>query len=169
MTTIDLLNKGLTEIPYWLKDRNDIFELDLSYNKITEIKNLPPNLQYLWLNNNKITEIKNLPPNLLLLYLFGNHYITEIKNLPSNLQELCLSYNQITRLPFELSLLNRLETLYYCNNPFEYIHPATRRWLRRFERNNENTKVYSDSQNIHNSNIQKSFRKSVVNIMKDKI
>jgi len=56
---------------------------------------------------------------------------------------------------------------YFCN-PIENIHPLVQRWLNRLNRRvNDNNKVYSDGQNIHNSTIQKSFRNSLGNLLKD--
>lgn len=45
----------------------------------------------------------------------------------------------------------------YHDNPIEYIQLIDR-WLERFNDGiTDNNKVYNDSQNIHNSNIQKSL------------
>ena len=38
--------------------------MNISYNRISEIKNLPSPLFYLYIAHNKIVEIKNLPPHL---------------------------------------------------------------------------------------------------------
>jgi len=65
--------------------------------------------------------------------------------------------------------LKQLNKFYYHDNPIENIHPLVQRWLdRRLNRRvNNNNKVYSDRQNIHNSTIQKSFRNSLGNLLKD--
>ena len=58
----------------------------------------------------------------------------------------------------------------YSDNQIEYRHPLVERWLERLYRGviGGNNKVYSDGQNIHNSNIQKYFRNSLGNLTKDK-
>ena len=145
-----------------------IWSVDLSCNQISTIENLPDSLRELWLDNNRITKIKNLPNNLQTLSLLNNR-ITKIENLPENLHILYLDNNQITELSLSLLELKQLNKFYYHDNPIENIHPLVQRWLdRRLNRRvNNNNKVYSDRQNIHNSTIQKSFRNSLGNLLKD--
>jgi len=65
--------------------------------------------------------------------------------------------------------LRHLTTFDDCGNPIENIHPLVERWLDRLNRGTigDNNKVYSDGQNIHNSTIQKSFKNSLGNLLKD--
>ena len=143
--------------------------LDLSNNQITKIENLPNSLQELDLGINQITKIENLPENLQRLDLFNNQ-ITKIEKLPDSLQELYLENNQILEIPLSLLESRHLTAFDYCNNPIENIHPLVQRWLERLNHGTigGNNKVYSDGQNIHNSTIQKSFRNSLGNLLKDK-
>jgi len=77
--------------------------------------------------------------------------------------------NKITELPSLLLELRYIREFYHHNNPIENINPLVERWLQRLNRRvNDNNKVYSDGQNIHNSTIQKSFRESLGNLLKDK-
>jgi len=161
----------------WLNDNkikkienlpNSLQMLLLSDNMITKIENLPNSLQILLLSNNQITKIENLPNLLRELYLCNN-IITKIENLPDLLQELGLSSNKITELPLLLLEHKNINIIYYFSNPIEFIHPLVERWLRRLNRKvTSNNKVYSDSQNVHNSSIQISFRDSLENLLKDK-
>jgi len=65
--------------------------------------------------------------------------------------------------------LRHIIYLLYHDNPIENIHPLVERWLERVNRRvNNNNEIYSDGQNIHNSTIQKSFRNSLGNLLKDK-
>jgi hypothetical protein len=146
----------------------------LSDNQIVELKEgvFPSGLQILYLSNNQIVELKEgvFPHGLQVLYLFRNK-IVELKEgvLPNGLQILDLYKNKIVELPIHLLNLRRLTDFEYLSNPIEDISIPVQRWLDRLNnRITQNNKVYSDSQNIHNSNIQKSFRKSLENIMKDK-
>jgi len=143
-------------------------KLYLLHNQITKIENLPENLQILHLDNNQIIKIENLPDSLQKLWL-DNNQITKIENLPRNLQFLYLHNNQILELPLFLLESRHLGNFGYSDNPIENVHPLVQRWLDRLNRRvNDNNKVYSDRQNIHNSNIQKSFRNSLGNLLKDK-
>ena len=81
-----------------------------------------------------------------------------------------LNDNKIVELPIHLLNLRRLTMFLYPGNPIENICLPVQRWLDRLNRRiTQNNQVYSDTQNIHNSNIQKSFRQSLENIMKDKL
>ena len=170
-------------------------ELDLSFNKIVELKEnvFPLNLQELDLDANEIVELKEnvFPINLVNLILTRNEIeelkenvfpinlqklllcqnkIVELKEnvFPINLQRLTLFSNKIEELPLHLLNLRRLTYIFYRNNPIKNISLPVQRWLYRLgRRNTDNNKVYSDNQNIHNSNIQRSFRQSLENIMRD--
>jgi len=149
--------------------------LNLSYNQIVELKEgvFPSGLQVLGLSNNQIIELKEgiFPSGLQEMYL-QNNQIIELKEgvFPSGLQVLSLSNNQIVELPIHLLNLRRLILIYYRGNPIERYSLSVQRWLDRLNQGlTINNQVYSDTQNIHNSNIQKSFRQSLENIMKDKL
>jgi len=81
-----------------------------SNNKITNLDNLPHNLEYLHCSDNKITSLDNLPPNLKELNC-SNNQINSLDNLPHNLKVLHCSYNQITNLDNLPLNLKRL----YCS------------------------------------------------------
>ena len=152
-------------------------ELDLSFNQITKIENIPSSLRKLNLSSNQITEIANLPSSLWKLNLSFNQ-ITKIENLPSSLHVLRIYMNKIKELPISLLELIHIYDFHYYNNPdenmrhddnpIEYIHPLVVRWLERLEDEETRYKVYSDGQNIHDSSIQKSFRNSLGNLLKDR-
>jgi hypothetical protein len=175
ITKIANLPSSLQEL--WLCDNqitkienlpDSLQKLCLDYNKITKIENLPENLQTLNLHHNEITKIENLPNLLYGLYLTYNQ-ITTIENLPDLLRELHVWNNRITKLPLCLLELKHLSDFHHHSNPIENIHSLVHRWLNRLnKRVNNNNKVYSDGQNIHNSSIQKSFRNSLENLLKDK-
>ena len=173
LQVLDLENNLITEIK-GLDKLVNLQILDLNDNKIIEIKEIDKlvNLQILDLHNNKIIEIKaiNNLINLKELYL-SNNKIIEIKAIDNlvNLQELDLDNNQIEELPLILCNLRNVSNIFYSNNPIEYIPLPVQRWLDRL--NNKittNNMVYNDKQNIHNRNIQNSFKNSLNNIFKDK-
>lgn len=124
-TTLYLSNLNLTEIPKEVNELEHITTLDLSGNKITEIKNLDKlkNLDILRLNDNKISRIENLGnlTNLELLFLNKNE-ITEIKSLESleQLKFLQLEENRITEIK-NVSSLKKLFIFFLSNNPIKKI------------------------------------------------
>jgi len=106
--------------------------------------------------------------SLITLNLYDNR-VTKITDIPNSLHKLWLENNEITELPLTLLELRNLSEFTYYDNPIEFIHPLIERWLRRLNKKiTDNNKVYSDGQNIHNSSIQKSFRNSLGNLLKDK-
>ncbi|MFT3912431.1 MAG: COR domain-containing protein [Ferruginibacter sp.] len=100
---LDLSNLNLAEIPEQLSEVSQLTFLDLSHNKLTEIKGLEKlnKLTHLYLGGNKINEIKGLEQltNLQQLYLWSNQ-ITEIKGLEQliYLTELGLAKNKLTEI-----------------------------------------------------------------------
>ena len=172
---LTLYNNQITEL------RDGVFpeglqNLDLRLNNIVELKPgvFPARLQYLFLSNNKIRELLEglFPTGLQKLYLdLGYNKIRELREgvFPPGLHDLHLDNNQILELPIHLLNLRRLTMFLYHGNPIENISLPVQRWLDRLNREiTENNQVYSDTQNIHNSNIQKSFRSSLENLMKYK-
>jgi hypothetical protein len=114
-------------------------KLDCEYNQLTQLDNLNlPMLQILYCNHNQITQLDNL-------------------NLPM-LQVLYCNHNQITQL--RLQHVQNLQYICYHNNEIEFITPNLLRAI-----NNNRQNIYSDSQNVHNHNIQECIRKSIHNII----
>ena len=98
---LDMSACGLTRIPECFKDNKNIISMDLSYNQITKIENLPPSLQYLDLSNNNISEIDKES----LEYLTNKHHGT--------LKSLFLTDNQISDMPlFIQEFFKRLDPGY---------------------------------------------------------
>jgi hypothetical protein len=150
--------KGLSEL-------TSLRSLALNDNKIKEIKGLSglTSLRYLWLSDNRMTEIKGLDglTNLQELWLNDNK-ITEIKGLSglTNLQELWLDNNKIIEVPFTIMNLRSLSVLVTnCG-----VHPIIERFLNR-NRIKMNKTIYDDSQNVHDSDIVKSVKQSIYNII----
>ena len=57
LTTLDISNKNLEELPSWVSECKKLENLNCSFNKITLLNNLPQTLNELYCNNNKITNI----------------------------------------------------------------------------------------------------------------
>lgn len=114
-TILDLSESRLIEIPLELAELTQLTSLDLSKNKLMEIKSLEnlTKLTELDLSNNKLVEVKGLDQltQLITLYLYDNQ-LTEIKGLDklTQLTHLYLHSNQLAEIK-GLDNLIRLETL----------------------------------------------------------
>ena len=158
------------------KSLTNLETLSLSVNQITEInedtfKSLT-NLQQLSISNNQIKEIKEDTfkslTNLHYLSLHGNQ-ITEIKKDTFgsliNLQTLYLSNNRITNLPLSILSCRRLYIFAIDGNELT-LDIRIQRFINRMN-NYNNHGIFKDSQNVHDSSIQKSTQDSINNLMKD--
>ena len=113
---LSLSNNQLTEFPS-LQHLNYLSVLDLSHNKIKEIKreNLPAEclLEEFSMHHNEITEIPEsigLLPNLIVLNL-NNNQISSVPESFSSLkqiQEIHLAFNNLSRVPLSLGRLTDL-------------------------------------------------------------
>jgi hypothetical protein len=143
--------------------------LGLYINKLTvlpdELFNLR-NLRSLSLNHNNLSilpkNIKKLT-NLHTLDISHNNLTVlpdEIGNL-TNLIILNFSNNKLTTIPITIiNIIVDSDTIYYDNNPFEYLSPQV---VRHLDKTIQET--YSDNQSVHNSSIQKCVINSINYIM----
>lgn len=144
---------------------DNIRYLNLSHNLINKIENLSNNITHLHLNYNFINKIENLTHNITHLNLAHNRILQiEFNTLPPKLISLDVSHNFIKELPIFLLELKHLQKFKYNNNPIIKISLPVQRWLNTINKL-ENNKIYMDKENVHNHNIQQSFRKSVENIL----
>ena len=152
----------------------DIKELDLSYNKLTQ---LPTEIGHLTLLtelslfDNKLTQLPTEIGNLTnLTYLsLSNNQLTqlprEIGNL-TQLTELYLYNNELTQLPSEIGQLTQLNYLDLFGNPIENtLNPIIQRFLHRIKNKRNQKNIYSDTQNVHSSSIQQSIKDSIHALM----
>ena len=72
ITTLDISDKKLKELPSWVSECKNLEILDCSRNNITHLDNLPPNLKKLYCHDNKITHLDNLPQRLKELECSNN-------------------------------------------------------------------------------------------------
>jgi Leucine-rich repeat (LRR) protein len=167
----------LTELQYLWIDNNQITEIKelekltrlkylfLSQNKITKITGLDKltRLEIVWLSSNKITHIEGLDSliNLQSLMLHNNE-IKEIKGIYelTNLKDLSLNKNKITSVPYRIMNLRNLTylSLDFC------VSTIIERFLDR-NQIKDNKTIYDDSQNVHDSNIARTIKQSIYNII----
>ena len=155
LTTLNLMHNNLTQLPVEIGQLPQLTILYLSRNKLThlpvEIGQLTQ-LTTLTLYDNNITQLPVEIGQLIqltTLYLHDNHYLTQ--------------------LPVEIGQLTQLTTLHLSDNPIEnLLNPIIQRVIQRIEhranRHNGNT-IYTDTQNVHSSSIQKSIRDSINKLM----
>lgn len=112
---LELSGKGIENLD-GLQYFNQVWNLQISNNKIKQLENLPLNLTQLNCSNNDITQIDKLPEHLKYLICSYNK-INIIENLPNPLISLVFSNNQMTHLP---QLTNNLQFINYSNNPIPH-------------------------------------------------
>jgi len=147
----EIYDTNVEYLPESIGNITSMEDLYLNFNKIKELplsfKNLI-NLKNLELNNNDITE---LPP------IFEN--LNKLKTLN-------ISNNNIMVLPTNIINAKGLFTFNYDNNPILTMQPQVKRFIDNLT-NGRN--FVRDSQNIHNSAVQKNLIKSIENITSQKI
>lgn len=147
----EIYNTYVEYLPESMGNLTKIEELYLHFNKI---KNVPQsfenmrNLKHLVLNDNDITELSPIFENL------------------TKLQILNISNNNILVLPTNIINAKGLITFNYDNNPILTMQPQVKRFIDNITNGNN---FVRDSQNIHNSTVQKNLIKSIENLTSQKI
>ena len=149
LTRLDISHNQLTEIPKSIGNLSNLTRLDISRNQLTDIPDRIGNLSNLTHLDISSNRLSTLPDWIGIL---------------RNLTTLEVNRNNLTSLPISLINLRNLAFFYYYDNPIEYIPPQVERLMGRRNGNN----LYSDSQSVHNTDIQRSFRESVERITKKK-
>ncbi|GMM36938.1 type 1 protein phosphatase-activating protein [Saccharomycopsis crataegensis] len=138
LVELDLYDNRIDHISSHINELVNLTTLDLSFNKIKNIKNLDNlvKLENLYLIQNKISDIKNLSTlqNLKNLELGGNRIQTisaELLTLPS-IEKLWLGKNRITKLEnldklknlkilsIQSNRISKIEGLEHCENLEEF-------------------------------------------------
>jgi len=155
---INISNTKITYIPSLSRFTN-LKKLNCSYNKLTQLPELPFTLTHLYCYYNKLTVLPKLPSILTDLRCYTNNisYLQEfpptltcldcdnnkllyLPELPSTLNALICYNNQLTLLP---ELPSTLKYLYSTHNPFIEYFDST---------------LYSNNKIIHHSKIISHFR-----------
>ena len=121
---LDYTNRGLNNdefkfiiAQYTPSEKNRIITLSIAGNNLTNLPDLPPNLQELYCYENKLISLPKLPITLNKLSC-ANNELTDLPNLPQNLQGLFCNHNKLVILP-ELPLT--LEALFCHNNQLRVL------------------------------------------------
>jgi len=135
ITTLDLDNQGLTELPDDLHLYTNLTclsccgnlltsldgvvfpptltDLVCSLNHLTSLDHLPSHIKYLWCGSNLLTSLDHLPSNLVALVCYNNQ-LTSLDHLPPTLSFLKCNNNQLSSLDHLPS--TKLVALYCDNN-----------------------------------------------------
>jgi hypothetical protein len=169
----------ILELPYY----SEIEELECTGNNLININNYP-NLKILICNNNLIVSIA--PMKNILRMNCSNNQLTTLDDYPvinfldcsnnrmidlKNYQTLTFlncSHNQLITLPNINTWIN-LQFITYHDNNIQYLPPHIQRIIDQLLNNERNNiiGIYDDSQNVHDSNIQTSIKKSIDLIIRE--
>jgi hypothetical protein len=165
LEVFDCSNNKLTQLSN-IVNLPKLIRIDCSRNKLTH---LPVNINWSKLlsfhcDNNKLTYLPDdINSNSLYSFSCSSNLITQLPvniNCP-NLIFLVCNNNQLTHLPLSIMNSTSLTYITYSNNPIE-LSPQIARFINRI--NNVQTdqfNVYTDGQNVHDSNIQLCVKDSI--------
>jgi len=147
-------------------------ELDLGHNKIQKIEGLECliNLKELDLDHNQIQKIEGMDCliNLRELYLDGNQ-IQKIEGMDRLvvLESVDINYNPIKEVPMSIMNITNLKRLHIDVE----MNPIIQRFLSRNAIRSKEQKrtIYTDQQNVHDSQINNQITKSLYRLMEEKI
>jgi hypothetical protein len=130
--------------------------INLDFNYLEELPELSEGLEILSVNNNNLTTLPKLPKSLKELYCCGNK-LTELPSLPPNLQILECYDNSIEKLPHDITNCKRLFSVKIDDTVM--LTPAQFKLINKYQR------FYDDSENVHDSHIQKTFKQCVEQLL----
>ncbi|WP_158978541.1 leucine-rich repeat domain-containing protein [Cellulophaga sp. L1A9] len=129
ITSLDLSNSNLAEVPEIIKDFKNLKVLKLSNNSISKLPNWIGSLNHLETLEIELNNLEGLPEDigklskLKTIWLSGNN----IKVLPDSfcdlisLTTLSIENNELTHLPKNIGNLSNLEFLFATDNSLYYI------------------------------------------------
>lgn len=177
MTKLKYLNissNRLVMVPPEIGNLTNLVELNLAGNILYSIPDSIGNLTKLQNINLRCNKLSEIPEsigdliNLTTLILDRN----QLDSIPSrigdcyNLKVLSLSKNNLTTLPFSILRLVNIKKIYIDDNEINLPLPILR-FVNKVE--TKTTTIYDDKQNIHDTNIQLSARKSMESLIKDPV
>ena len=173
LRVLTLSGNAITSLPDTIGKLQNLNMLTLDHNQLTsfplEICNMQ-NLKHLNIGYNRMTSI---PPEIRNLQILEELYLSHnaLDSFPleicdmRNLELICVEYNRITSLPPEIGNLQNLELLLTVGNEITHIPRNVARIL---ERQLHGQGIYGDSQSVHNSNIQKTLKESILRLLNEK-
>lgn len=147
-----------------LPELNDNLEsLSCEDNKLIKLPKLSKNLKILYCDNNKLKNLPTLPDNLEIITCCENDLV-ELPRLPKNLEILHCTNNKLKKLPDNLIELRNLQQIHFLGNEIE-LSIQQINFINRIN-NKVSIGIYSNSQNVHDSHIQKCLYDNIKKLMK---
>ena len=172
LIVLDLSHNVITSVPSWINELVNLKYLDFSYNRLKELPSIKEltNLEHFAIHTNSFKVLPETISSLtsLLSLEFQSNKIKVVPSWIGNLnllESLYMTGNELNSLPSELCYLTRLRNIGYSRNPMEYIPPQLMRFLDRVRYGEE---IYTDTQSVHNSSVQKTFRETVFRLANQK-
>ncbi len=176
LTNLKLLNCNNNQLIRLPESIGNLTNLKILYCNNIQLSTLPEsignltNLEGLYCTSNQLTRLPESIGNLTNLkeLTCGCNQLSTLPESIGNLTNLEILYcanNQLSTLPVQLIQCNRLTYFNYSNNPIEYIPTPL---LRRLERLRNSNNLYNDTQNVHDTSIQQSIKKSIFSLLNDK-
>lgn len=111
---LDVKGNHLKKIPDNLPE--GLLHLDVSYNNIIQLRNIPPNLQSINCKNNRIEKIPKVFPDSLRYIKLQNNRISILpKNIHNGLKLLEIQNNSITEIPKSIAECHEIEVQWEGN------------------------------------------------------
>ncbi|OHT17443.1 hypothetical protein TRFO_12409 [Tritrichomonas foetus] len=122
LVTLDISRNKIKKLPDFSLVTPNLFNLDASYNLITEFPKLSNSIKRIYIQYNKIREIPDFVFEYhSLFYLNIQHNCLEkISSLPLSIQTLLLTHNNIKEIPNEIDT-PELSSLSFTDNKLTYI------------------------------------------------
>jgi hypothetical protein len=190
MITVGYPNNKIVKFKQFedITNQEDIITIDCSFNQLTNLPDIMemPNLKEFYCYGNKLIYLptRMVLPNLKKFSCSGNNltqlptlmsmpnirvfdcsrnkltHLPDLMSMP-NLKIFSCSHNQLTQLPLYIMNWTRLRLFFCSDNPLE-LSPQIARFINRIgNRRIEQINVYTDRQNVHNSNIQLCIKDSI--------
>ena len=155
-----------------LNELANLEKLNMSFNQINKIEGLEKmiNLKKLNLSQNRILRIEGLENliNLNKIILACNKIskLEGFKNLINvNYIDLCVNLITVIDDPSEITCCIKMMIILYDETVI--IHPFIIRFLERNKLNSKKIQIFGDSQNIHDTTINRSIIESINRLLKD--
>jgi hypothetical protein len=176
----DKININISKIMISECDLEYLKVLDLSlFLQLNEISIIKSNLKVcpifpmngvltnIHLFGNNLTYLEKIPESVLNIYVHCNQ-ISVLPDVPINIETLIISHNPLRRLPTNILLCRRIRNLFFYETEIE-LSVLEIRMIERLQNPIQIQNMYMDSQNVHNTFIQKSFINSCERLFNDSI
>ena len=154
LTVLICSDNRLSTLPYL---PSTLTILDCSTNQIDTLPSLPSGLQVFNCSGNFLSSLPSMGPSVVELICHFN-YLKSLPTIPSNLTSLNCSNNRLTST-VPIIKCRKIQELIYHGNNFATVPTFIRRMF------SNRTLITNNTQNVHDSSIQDSIRKSIISLI----